>query len=75
MKRELTITDRNGRAALWINDMNIWDLEHSEVTEAVLSAIKSAYERGYEEAKKTMSRTTYGMYAGNIEIVDQREKR
>lgn len=75
MKRELTITDRNGRAALWIRDMNIWDLEHGEVTEAVLSAIKSAYERGYEEAKATMSRTADGMYAGNIEVVDRRKKR
>jgi hypothetical protein len=43
MKVKFTITDRDGKKALWADDKNIWDLTEQELTPGVKKAIISAF--------------------------------
>lgn len=52
MMPELKIKDRDGQASLWVDDQNIWDLPHDQLTSEVLLAIKHAYEVGRENVIK-----------------------
>jgi hypothetical protein len=52
--RTFTITDRDGKKALWIGDQNIWDLKEKELTEGVKKAIIMAYAIGVQHAQEDM---------------------
>ena len=39
---------RNGAVSLWVNDLNIWDLDKKDLTPDVMKAIQSAVERGMQ---------------------------
>lgn len=45
MNVQFKVIDRKGKKSLWVNNYNIWDLEESELTENVMSAIMSAFDR------------------------------
>lgn len=47
---KLRITSRENRAALWIGEKNIWDIDNKHVCADVLKAIRNAYDIGYKRA-------------------------
>lgn len=49
---KLFTTERDGKVAIWIKmpggeSFNVWDLDKKVVTQQVMKAIASAFERGY----------------------------
>ena len=46
IKLKFTITKRDGKNSLWVNNLNIWDLNEEECTYDVMKALVSAVERG-----------------------------
>jgi hypothetical protein len=65
MKPELTIKKRNGKIAPFIGGRNVWDLTPAIwKNESVRQAIKSAYEIGYDRAKRDMQEALCAPYLG-----------
>jgi len=52
---------------------NIWTVNEKELTPGVTDAIRSAYARGYEQARNDVSRLSSMVYVSNT-IEDQREE-
>ena len=52
MKPKFTITDRDGKKALWVNGCNIWDIHKKELSYDVKKAIINAYYIGSEDMLK-----------------------
>jgi len=75
----LKIIDRDGKASLWVDDLNIWDLPHKQVTQDVLKAIRSAYERGRQKAIREIENEIWRMSSWRIggrmnpEWIDERK--
>jgi len=63
MKINFTITERNGKKALWADDRCIWDLTASELTEDVQGAIINAFYIGLDCAKEEINRIDFGCQA------------
>jgi hypothetical protein len=45
---------KKNKAALWVDDKNIWDIDHKHVTADVLAAIRNAYDIGRRHAISDM---------------------
>jgi hypothetical protein len=75
---QLSITERNGKVALWIGHRNVWDVPKKCATSDVLSAVKSAYEIGFQNAVDMIEARICGLrWNGRLPLdhpwVDKRE--
>jgi hypothetical protein len=51
MSYRFSVTDRDGKKALWVNSHNIWDISPKELTEDVKQVVIHAYEPGINAAE------------------------
>lgn len=77
MKVEFSVTDRDGKKALWVNDYNIWDLKESELTEDVGAAITHAYYLGIAQykdyLKSTMNKGPYEEIGKGVHFKEEKK--
>ena len=57
MTPKFKIIPRDGKASLWVNERNIWDLPPKELTATVEKAIMSAYFVGAEDVIREINQT------------------
>ena len=72
MTPQFKIIPRDGKASLWVNGRNIWDLPPQELTVTVEKAIMSAYFLGAEDAyREIMKIAIVGRFNTKFEREDK----
>ena len=74
---EIYTTIRDGKVAIWVREkgntdereaMNIWDLPKGTVSDEMLKAIGSAFERGFLFCKNAMNQS---VYTSMVDVIKQ----
>lgn len=62
MLAKFSATNRDRKIALWVtidgHAQNIWDIERKACTDSVLKAIQSAFQLGFENGSRSITRSS-----------------